>query len=398
MTTAFELTNDQRKYFGLDPIEKNWERFVLKGDKYRADSFLYFDGDVIKRHITTTEDSYIERHYNEATRSREILLPKTDKGKDKKLSGSTLEQRQGDGVYLEIYDGHLRIGNFTSQTTFYSSRWDNEDKLEQLIPNIITDFINNSTQNHLNEIEIFKKSKRKNIKFKAGDYFCFKINRTEFGFGRILLDIGSKMRKLNLVKENHKIFSFMGQPVFVELFVFKSITKNIDIEVLQNCKKLPSDAMMDNVLLYGDYEIIGHKEIRDEEYDFPISFVCNSYHNTASLQWGLIQIEQTFMEYEKLASKKLKENIENNHFRYATIGYSPKYGSIEILKTLKKNDIYDFEDSKNYTARLDLRNPKFKEARNELLKIFGLNPSKNYYENSILTNTILPSEINKKMK
>jgi hypothetical protein len=72
--TTYELTNEQRKYFGLDPIESHWDRVGFKGDAYRPESVLYFDKNTIKRHIVSTEKGYSEYHYNELTKDRTILL------------------------------------------------------------------------------------------------------------------------------------------------------------------------------------------------------------------------------------------------------------------------------------------------------------------------------------
>jgi hypothetical protein len=78
----FELSNHQRVYFGLPPVNAGWDRVLLKGDQYRPESIIYFDGETIKRHIISTELEYAERQYDERTRNREILLPKTEKGKE----------------------------------------------------------------------------------------------------------------------------------------------------------------------------------------------------------------------------------------------------------------------------------------------------------------------------
>jgi hypothetical protein len=193
---TYELSNKQREYFGLEPINDNWERVILKGDTYRPESILYFDKDTIKRHIISTEKTYFEKQYNEQTKDKIILLPKTDKGNEKKLTASVLEQRQPTGVYLSINCGDLTIGNYNTQTTFYSNKWDNEEQSAKSISELIVDFIEQSPENHLDEIKKFKVSKRKNLKFKPGDYFCFKLDRTSFGFGRILLDV-NKIRKIN---------------------------------------------------------------------------------------------------------------------------------------------------------------------------------------------------------
>src|SRR5687768_3249389 len=111
----YEVTNKQREYLGLDPIENHWHKVPFKGDTYRPESVLYFEGDTIKRHIVSTENLYSEKQYDELTKERSILLPKTNKGKEKKLTASVLEQRQPTGVYLSISQGYLTIGNYTTQ-------------------------------------------------------------------------------------------------------------------------------------------------------------------------------------------------------------------------------------------------------------------------------------------
>lgn len=80
---AFELTNDHRLYFGLEPIDPSWDKVLLKGDTYRPESVIYFDGDTIKRHIVSTDDDYKEKQYDDLTRERAYLLPATTKGKEK---------------------------------------------------------------------------------------------------------------------------------------------------------------------------------------------------------------------------------------------------------------------------------------------------------------------------
>ncbi len=395
--TKFELTNEQRKYFGLDPIESHWDKIMFNGDTYGLESILYFDKDTIKRHIVSTEKEYSENQYNELTKGRTILLPKTDKGKEKKLSASVLEQRQPKGVYLSISCGHLTIGNHNSQTTFYSSRWDSEQQSEKGVFEIINDFIKSSPANHFIEIEKYKNLKRLNKKFKSGDYFCFKLDRVNYGFGRILLDV-NKIRKKKLIDGFHGLGLLMGPPVIVELFAFKSRTKNIDMNTLDKQTKLPSDVMMDNLLFYGEYEIIGHREIKDEEFDFPISYGRSiDQRRVVFLQWGLIHKElpkETFNKYTYTDEIQSSQNP----YGYYSIGFTPHYDNIDVLNSIENNGVFNFDNVKHYAAKWDLRNPKNKEIKNEIFKIFGLDPSKNYIENSRLTGTKLPNEINNQLK
>ncbi|CEN35692.1 conserved hypothetical protein [Capnocytophaga cynodegmi] len=109
----YELTNDQRKYFGLEPIDSYWDRVILKGDRHRPDTILYFEGNTIRRHIISTEKEYKEAHYNEQIRNREVLLAKTSRGKEQKLNASTFEKRTPVGVYLSVYEySSLIIGSY----------------------------------------------------------------------------------------------------------------------------------------------------------------------------------------------------------------------------------------------------------------------------------------------
>jgi hypothetical protein len=393
---TYELSNEQRKYFGLEPIESSWDRKVLTGDSNHAEGILFFDRDTIKRHIISNENEYVEYQYDELTKDRMILLPKTGKGKEKKLTASVLEKRTPLKVYLHVSCGHLMVGNYSSQTTFYSTRWDNEEQSQNSPSKIITDFIDQSPSDHLEKIDAFKSAKRKHIKFHTGDYFCFKLDRTNLGFGRVLLDVG-KIRKRKLLDEKHGLDLLMGQPVIVELFAFKSDKKHVDIGTLDAQVKLPADVMMDNLLFYGEYEIIGHREIKDEEFDFPISYGRSiDQRRVVFLQWGLIHKELPQDVYNRYTYTE-ETQVGQNPFGYYSIGYCPRYDSLDVLKTIASKGTYDFEQSEHYAAKWDLRNPRNKEVKSEVFRVFGLDSSKNYFENSKLTGTKLPSEIIKQL-
>ena len=50
MNLIFELTNEQRKYLGLIPVEENWELV-----KFDDNIYHYFEDDIIKKEITVSE-------------------------------------------------------------------------------------------------------------------------------------------------------------------------------------------------------------------------------------------------------------------------------------------------------------------------------------------------------
>jgi hypothetical protein len=397
----FELTNEQRLYFGLNPIEPHWERTIFKGDTYRPDSILYFEGEVIKRHILSTKEQYREKQYNELTRGRTILLPKTGKGKEKKLTPSVLESRQPTGVYCDIdHLGRVFIGNYNTQTTFYDTRWEKEFGKEAAtfeIKSVVTDFINSGPSQHFAEINQFKEAKRKLSKFKAGDFFVFKVSRTQYGFGRVLANI-DQIKKKNTLSADHGLNLIMTKPVLVNIYAYLSETKNIDLTILQYEGSLPSDYMMDNLLLYGQFELIGYKELKPEELDFPISYGrhISAKKYTSFLQWGLIHQElpiTTFNKYFVADNPFVAENSYSrkvsNPYGFYSIGFYPRYSDLlEIKNAIANNGKFDYSKNADYSTYFDLRNPANKAVLEELMIAFGLNPAKDYNDNCRLTNTI----------
>ena len=113
------LRNEDRKYLGLTPIEDHWERMDIKHIT------LFFDGDVIRKKITHAEFEsqhflYLEEDvYVETAENRTIVLPKTSKGKPKKLNYTATTMFTRIGMYFMYNDGYVVIANSTTQKTFY---------------------------------------------------------------------------------------------------------------------------------------------------------------------------------------------------------------------------------------------------------------------------------------
>jgi len=55
MKLIFELTNEQRKYLGLTPVEENWELV-----KFSDDVYYYFEDDTIRKKISVKGNYYHE--------------------------------------------------------------------------------------------------------------------------------------------------------------------------------------------------------------------------------------------------------------------------------------------------------------------------------------------------
>jgi len=375
----FELTNNDRRYLGIKLIETHWEKFQLS-----EEIVIYFDGSKIVKSIGIDEDSYEESDMNEETsENRTILLPKTKKGKPKKLNFSSFNSRNGIGTYFSFTAGEegVIIGNYTNQRTFYDTYFEGiviEDFVE--LRKWLDNFINSSPKNHLKDIQDFGTKKRKLVHIKEGDFFTFKVDRFNYGFGRILLDVRKlKKNKAFKDKKNYGLLNLMSQPLTIKVYHKKNTSKDINLKELKKCKSIPSQHIMDNRFLYGDYEIIGNIPLEKEELDFPISFsqsISQKDLETIYFQWGYI--------YKEKHPKQISDDLTGNYFRNEGVGFD-----LDLKKSLLDNCINN--DSNNYywnsnefqTIKEDLRNPKNKEYKNKIFKEFGLNPQFEYYENAL---------------
>ena len=376
----FELTNEQRKYIGLVPVEKHWELVKLN------DMYLYFDGDIIRKKIIVDNDIYVEQELCEqTTENRTILLPKTKRGKPKKLNFTATQSFSPFGVYFSFSKKCVYIANYTTQTTYFDESFDGEKNIEDL-QRWLEQWITDSTDNDLQEIEAFRIAKRQHFKFKEGDFFAFKIGRKHWGFGRILIDVAKLQETEEFKKQkNYGLAHFMGKPLIVKVYHKISNTLNIDLDELKKCMALPSQAIMDNQFYYGENKVIGHRDLAIDEYDMLISYgrsISANDKNTVYLQYGLIYKETTVKRFNKYLQKEDKRTLsgyDDNPYRNEGIGFGLKIDQLKECIELQSN--VPFWNSGYYKCDWDLRNPKNVEIKREIFRVFGLEADKSYEEN-----------------
>jgi len=321
----FELTNEERIAVGLTQVEETWERMKLRHDIY-----LYFDNDRLVKRITVTQDSYHEIELNDLTASnRTMLLPRTSKGKAKKLNYSAVQALGGIGVYFAFYNERVWIANYSTQTTFFETDF----KVERIVgldglKKWLGWWINDTTESDQRDIELFRTAVRRHCKYKEGDYFAFRTGRRQFGFGRILLDV-SQIRndiKSGAIKEKHYgLMNLMGKALIVKVYKKTSPTIEVDINELKQCEAYCSTPIMDNVFYYGEYKIIGNQKLEPFELEFPISYSRSidwSNPDIVYLQYGLIYKELPISKFSKyLRDPEASEYISGNPYRNERIGF-----------------------------------------------------------------------------
>ena len=377
MKLIFELTNEQRKYLGLIPVEEHWELV-----KFDNGIYYYFEDDTIKKEIKVSKNYYHEAELNEKTaENRTMILPKTKRGKIKKFNYTATESFSPFGTYFTFSTDGVIIANYTTQRTYYSEIFSEKEKISlDNLKKWLDKWMKETTEEDLEEIEEFKNAKRKHCKFNEGDFFAFKISRREWCFGRILMDV-SKLRKDENFKKNknYGLANLMGKPLIIKVYHKISDNKNIDLKELSKCLALPSQAIMDNIFYYGEAIILGNLPLKPEENDMFISVsesISGIDKNIAYLQYGLIYREIPLSDYEKLI-KELKIGAQT--LRREGIGFViDTYKLKECIEAKSNSPFWEKYKKRNVP---DLKNPDHIELKRKIFKAFGLDADKTYEEN-----------------
>ena len=377
MKLIFELTNEQRKYLGLIPVEEHWELV-----KFDNGIYYYFEDDIIKKEIKVSKNYYHEAELNEKTaENRTMILPKTKRGKIKKFNYTATQSFSPFGTYFTFSTDGVIIANYTSQRTYYSETFTEKEKISlEDLKKWLDKWMKETTEEDLEEIEEFKNAKRKHCKFNEGDFFAFKISRREWCFGRILLDVSKLRKDENFEKnKNYGLAHLMGKPLIIKVYHKISDNKNIDLKELSKCLALPSQAIMDNIFYYGEAIILGNLPLKPEENDMFISVsesISGIDKNIAYLQYGLIYREIPLSDYEKLI-KDLKIGAQT--LRREGIGFViDTYKLKECIEAKSNSPFWEKYKKRNVP---DLKNPDHIELKRKIFKAFGLDADKTYEEN-----------------
>ena len=377
MKLIFELTNEQRKYLGLIPVEEHWELV-----KFDNGIYYYFEDDTIKKEIKVSKNYYHEAELNEKTaENRTMILPKTKRGKIKKFNYTATQSFSPFGTYFTFSTDGVIIANYTTQRTYYSEIFSEKEKISlDNLKKWLDKWMKETTEEDLEEIEEFKNAKRKHCKFNEGDFFAFKISRREWCFGRILMDVSKLRKDENFEKnKNYGLAHLMGKPLIIKVYHKISDNKNIDLKELSECLALPSQAIMDNIFYYGEAVILGNLPLKPEENDMFISVsesISGIDKNIAYLQYGLIYREIPLSDYEKLI-KELKIGAQT--LRREGIGFVIDTYKLKECIEAKSNSPF-WEKYKKHNVP-DLKNPDHIELKRKIFKAFGLDADKTYEEN-----------------
>ena len=360
---SFRLTNEQRPYFGLNLIDKQWDEVEIK-----VGTTAFYDGDVIRKIITW--QNYGQYEYKEfdtelITRDRVFVLPKTAKGKEKKITPSNLLSVPPTGCCIYIA---LQVSNFESHVYAYSPKNHidlpiaDAEGLKSIadIKEWLDNYIKTCPDNYFDKVKKMRTMPHRTIKYNVGDIFRFEIDRENYGYGLIIGKI-RELIKQGLFPKGHPMHNAMMIPLLIRLYVIKTKDSNLSVDEISKNKLLPVDLMCDSEIIWGSHDIIGHKTLCQDDIDFPMQMIClfnEKNIKTLYFGWG------TGLKTTENV-KDLPDVIKEGYFRNDGVAFSlPTY----ILKRV-------LQGQSEYNKHVDLLHPENTKLKSMIFEMLDLPPN-----------------------
>ncbi|HCS55480.1 Imm26 family immunity protein [Rubinisphaera sp.] len=268
------LTNHEREYFGLHPIDVRWEQVRLK------DLLLFFDGDVIRKVICYEHGKqygYSEFDYDLGTQERQKLLPASARGKPQPLTPSNILKRKPLGFSLICYFGwkgksfnyqHLYVTNNTTDESVIALHDHGINSFERF-NSWVEEYIESCPSDYLEQIDELREKKPVRIRYQPGDIFEIPFSDSSVGYGRILLDI-FRLRRTGIFSQNPHCGlggSILGSGLLVVLYKYAG--SSITAEDIARLPTLGTMLMMHDDIYRGRFQIIGNWPVSITDLDFP---------------------------------------------------------------------------------------------------------------------------------
>lgn len=266
--THYELTNDQRRYFGLAPVSKEWDRQFLS-----ETLVVYFHNDKIVK-ILNYSWGYLEYDTYINTRERKAILPKTSRGKDQNLTVPRILKIKGSGVQFSgsFQGGGIHVYD-NNRNLFFIKSFPEEGEIRTYrdIDNWILKYVTKVPPDYFYWLDEQLSQKRLKVKVIEGDILAFKIAKGEYGFARVLLDVFKEKKKGDVIKP--ELDWLHPRSLIVAPYAFCSDTLKINLDDLIKLKTLPTICIFDLEVYRGEMPIVGHRVLveADRQIPFPKS-------------------------------------------------------------------------------------------------------------------------------
>lgn len=392
----FVLTNEERKYMGLNPISCSWEmsQFYSKTNLWHKRTSIFWHGDTINKVIyeekrlsdnVITYERIMEYDTELLTENREWLLPLTGRGKKKKITTTNIMAIDPFGCEFHFY---LDTANRTSVGMAICNRRNNKkisigekDRISKIrndadFHQFMNYYMETCPPNYFEKIKELRESEHVTVRYKTGDVFRMEIDRFHYGYGIITGQV-REILKWEELPEYHSLRKLMMVPIMIRFYDICTTDADLSVEDLSRIPLGRLAICGDNDIIWGTHTVIGHKNLEKEDiefnlicakmkefnenltvhtYDFLVSegiFKCPDSFNLY-VEWGMAT---TIMPH-KMISPKLKEYLRE---------YRSPHGGVAMGIS---NTALAGEES--YEYKYNLLNDRNKEIREELFRCLQL--------------------------
>ena len=281
------LTDEERRYFALDPLDKRWETVTMYSVTHRLKkrTVLFYEGNTIVKVIyeeySVKEDgSYSWRSYNEfdthlETDNRTMLLPLTARGRAKPVTPTNVMAIMPFGCNLHIYlqDGESRIYAKNLRNNQVISVGE-KDRVRKIMSDadfhaFMSYYISTCPDDYFERIAAVRNMEHQTVKFKAGDIFRCQVDRQHYAYG-LILGKTRELEKWAELPQEHSFRHVMWQPIIVRMYDFVTTDKDMTAKDLSDKALRPPELCSDCDILWGTHKIIDHKQLEPDDIQFTL--------------------------------------------------------------------------------------------------------------------------------
>lgn len=279
------LTNEERRYFGLDPLKETWEKLSFYSVTYQLKkrTVLFFDGNTIVKviyedHSVNNEGEFVRRNYTEfdtrlETDNRKQILPLTARGRAKPVTPTNVMAVKAFGceffMTLEKDKSYMRAWNSRNHLEIPIGETKRIHKItcDEDLHQFMKYYMSTCPEDYFELVDEVRNTEHQTVRFKPGDIFRCQEDRTHYTYGIIL----GKTREIEKWAELPKVHSFrtlMDQPLIIRMYDFRTTDRDMTADTLSDKTLRPPEICADADILWGTHKIVSHKELTPDDIQF----------------------------------------------------------------------------------------------------------------------------------
>lgn len=385
------ITNQERRYLGLNPIQDDWEisEYFSKTNIVYKRTTVYWSGTEIKKIIceenripagqsTLISRSIAEHDTSLKTENREKLIPLTSRGKMKPVNASNIlsitpfgcsfyfciNERDKHSAQMSVYNARNNCSLAIGETDRIEKIRNDED-----FHCFMKYYMMSCPEDYFIRIDQLRTAKHQTVKYKTGDIFRIEIDRFRYCYGIITGQVRD-IRKWSELPKYHSLRNLMMVPIMVRYYELDTKRSDLSASELSQYPLSRVDICGDNDIIWGTHPIVGHKQLTEDDIEF--NLICTKIRNLNDhvtthtydgfvadgllpntdqyrlyVEWG---VAQTIIPYEQITER----------FKTFLQSYRDPHGGISMR-------IFPDLTGQSFSSKMNLLNPHNAEMKQELL-------------------------------